>query len=273
MSKAKQWPRLWHWRQKFGSSEMSVWLLVKAAQYSTEEVYTFERELRIYLLRLHSEHVVLRRGLKVLASEEALAQNGAASFDVLQQYFNDSIGRLGRFERHTREISAPIGNAELVARSYFSKIAPGELDAVAQRLELLSRRGQMRGNIRKKIIGYAESITTATVNQHNYYIGGIAVGDTYSNLGQAVNVGPNGTATNVTQNQLNRSNDEAAKQLLSLAEHMKETAQTPEEKFSVSQWKVHRLRSHRATGRRQVFTSKVRENGLWMSRQSLVSHW
>ena len=218
-------PDLFHWWTKASNSDISVWLLRKSAQFSGEPVYKFERDLRIYLLRLHAERVILRRMLKFVGVEKDL------SSDDFQRYFNLAIKRVGRYERHAVELAGGSDDVALFAQSYLEIISPGELDGLLQRISTIVP----RKNIERKTKKFAESI----VNINNLSIqapGAQIMGDKYINSGQAVNMGPNASISNVTQNQITQADSlKLTSELQTLLDYLKQRAKSPEEQIAVEQ--------------------------------------
>jgi hypothetical protein len=216
-------PELFHWWTKFGNLEISVWLLRGGSGFSSEPVYIFERNLRIYLLRLHAERVVLRRALKFIGEREC-------SSDALQHYFNVATKRVRRYERHTTELAGGADDVALFAQSFMDAISPGELDGLLQRISTIVP----RTNIERKMTEYAKSI----VNFNNYLsIGaGAHMGDNYVNSGQAANMGPNASVSNVTQNQITSGDSrKLASELQTLLQYLKPRATGPEEQVALEQ--------------------------------------
>lgn len=214
-------PELFHWWHKIGDRELSVWLLRKSPSpnYST---YEFERKLRIYVLRLHAERVVLRRVLKFVAREDNYSHQAA------QYYMNVAIKRIGRYSKYMKDFAAGSDDVTLFAQSYFEAISPGELDA------LLQRTSHMRSNIKRKVQSYLRS---TPVNYISIQAPGGHVGDNYINSGQAVNMGPNSTTTNVTQNQIKDEHNlqQLASELQVLLNHMAEHASSSAEKSAIKE--------------------------------------
>jgi hypothetical protein len=180
-------PDLFHWWTQFGNSEISVWLLRRASGFSSEPVYKFERNLRIYLLRLHAERVVLRRALKFVGGERE------CSSDALQHYFNVAIKRVGKYEWYTTELAGGADDVALFAQSFMDAISPGELDGLLQRISTIVP----RTNVERQITEYAKSIVN--VNHLSIQAPGGHIGDNYIRSGQPPNIGPNASVTDTSR--------------------------------------------------------------------------
>ena len=62
------------------------------------------------------------------------------------------------------------------------------------------------------------------------------MGDTYNNSGQAANMGPNATVSDVTQNQIKQEDSQRlATELQTLLDHLKQEADGPAEEVAVEQ--------------------------------------
>jgi hypothetical protein len=217
-------PDLFHWWSGFGNSEISVWLLRRSPEFAEERVYTFERNLRMYLLRLHAERVVLRRALKFVGG------GIDCSSDALQHYFNVAIRRVGRYERYATDLAGGTDEVALFAQSFLDAISPGELDGLLQRISTIVP----LKNIERKITGFAKSIVN--INNISIQAPGAHMGDTYNNSGQAANMGPNATVSDVTQNQIKQEDSQRlATELQTLLDHLKQEADGPAEEVAVEQ--------------------------------------
>lgn len=145
------------------------------------------RQLRIFLLRLHSERACLRKVLQNIASGRLLIKARSQESEVLQSYLNQATRKIRKLNGHASKRAEL--SIETLAREAEDFIVPGECDAIFEALRAL--------DIRKNLFGKVKDFVGQVSIVERQYI----MGDQY-NIEQAGAVGPNAYAHDMVFNQV-----------------------------------------------------------------------
>lgn len=115
------------------------------------------RRLRIYLQRLHAEHECLRLILRNVMAKTLLVVPRSDASNELQDYFNESTGRIGILEaKSSDQFDQEICE---IARESMNLLNPGQLYALKRVLEGFD----LRKNILRKIEKYTKDWGNVTI--------------------------------------------------------------------------------------------------------------
>lgn len=227
--------RLYYSTIHYSGKRLPTWIMGYGRQKGKWNVdLDAARTLRLYLLRLHAEHVCLRLVLRNIEKDRIPITRGAQHTEFLQYYLNIATRRIKRWESKTGDLAETC--IADVARASEDFISPGQRDAILNRLEIIG----IRKNVLRKIEEYAGN----WINFQNSRIevtGGITMGDTYKVSGQIAAVGPNSHVHDINfnqiWNQLKESVDlsQLADELGRLRIEMKKEAIEPEQDIAVSE--------------------------------------
>lgn len=159
-------------------TNVPVWIL-HCQDYCFKSII---RELRISLMRLHSEHECLRIVLKSIMNGNLKVTPRSQLSDKLQYYFNTVTSRISRLE----SLTSKLYNSQVVelARKSIDLVYPGQRDSLLEMLE----RFDIRKNIIRNIMDYCKDWTGPQITiKEEIQMGG----DRYINNGQAGAIGPN----------------------------------------------------------------------------------
>jgi hypothetical protein len=128
---------------------------------------SFNRKLRISILRLHSEYECLKNVLTAIRKNLILINGRSKSSDNLQSYLNNTIKTILKEEKNIKEYSER--DFLETFKNMFFQFKPGELEFLRNKIQSFNFRPQIEG----KTINYIE--TLITMNE-NYNISNSQVG-------------------------------------------------------------------------------------------------
>lgn len=125
---------LYRYLAPYSGGNRHVWILQTTAAALQEKA----RLLRLYLLRLHSEHECLRLTLRNVMLGHIVTTRGTKPSDNLQEYFDRAIKRIKKLEsRSEQHFTSEIAD---IARSATDMLSPGTLDTMLASVEKLDPR-------------------------------------------------------------------------------------------------------------------------------------
>ena len=146
--------RLYHWRCKAAGAGLRTWFIVDQPGGPASDT----RLLRLYMMRMHVEHQVMRAVVRHL-DHPAIAGADTAARDRLQLALRDGLRRI----RHLSRDSSQTAGHEMgeVGRYAANMIAQADQLPLIERLEAL----QVRPNIEKTVIAYiGDDVRIGTLN-------------------------------------------------------------------------------------------------------------
>ena len=137
-----------HWWQRFRGKLRPVWFL----GYQPED-YTLARQLRIDLVRLHSEYQSLWIILRHIATGALLPAPRSGYSDRLQQYLNDAIATITNLRSARRSVVCETSCR--LAEAAIEQVHGDQTASLVADLESQLRKLDVRPNIRRKVRNYA----------------------------------------------------------------------------------------------------------------------
>lgn len=211
----------------YGNLKIPMW------KVHADQTLSTYRNLRIFLLRLHTERECLRHFLRVLATGKLAVTPYSAASDRFQYYLNSATKKISRIQSRSKHLEEPdIGE---VARAIEDTFTPGERDGVLKALDNLG----IRKNVFRKVDAFTNEISSKTfIIDH---IGALHMGDNYEVSGQVGNIGSHGHVHDIsfsqTWNQASNEIDleQLASELSILRSKLKEEATEPEHDTAVGE--------------------------------------
>jgi len=204
----------WH---NYRNNPFRIWIHQRRTRSA---LVTENRELRMTIMRLHSEYECLRNLFWAIANELIKVDERSSVSDELQNYFNIAIKTFLYDEKNLEFQSWTPGFFD-----YFSKVyalaSPGELEKISLRIKEF----QFRTNIKNKVINYIHK--TKFMSKKTFI----------NNNSTVISQGDN---NNVHHNQVIQQADDAIDydvlltELVTVIEHAKKEATTTEDLKSVA---------------------------------------
>ncbi len=145
--------RLHQYAMPYKNRKLHMWLLGLSAQCDPEKA----RALRLYLLRLHSEHECLRLMLRNVMTNNVAPVRDSSASNQLQQYFADATTRIKKWEAKSGEQFS--GDIPALARETADALNPGEVEALIASVEKLDP----RRNVKRTLKEYIEAVGSTPV--------------------------------------------------------------------------------------------------------------
>lgn len=134
--------QLFHSRVRIRGRTVRMWTLVGVQDYWADQT----RLLRMYLIRLYTEHEVLRTVLRNLKNPRIL-ECGEPARDRLQTYLNTATRRIGRMAQKSSNI---VGHEMgTLAREAEDTIRPGDIAMLTKSIEALGIRREISHKAQK----------------------------------------------------------------------------------------------------------------------------
>ncbi len=168
------------------------------------------RQLRIFILRLHTERTCLRNILRNISTDKLIVSKRSKQSQLLQEYLNETIKRIRRLNKHSNERAGT--EVAGLACELEEQMMPGECDSLLNALRII--------DVEKNIFHKVEDF----VNQSIIFKENIIMGDQFNVSGQAGAVGPNAQAYDMTFNQIG-SQIEKSVDLMQLANELSQLRQ------------------------------------------------
>ena len=135
------------------------------------------RQLRIFLLRLHTEETCFRHTLRSIATRKLVVAPRSAESDRLQHYFNVAPRRIGTLnERSNAAADTEVGKLAREARDY---VMPGDRDALMEALKAID----IRPNIYRKTDDFLTKQVFIQELVMGHKIGEVQMGDQFEMSG------------------------------------------------------------------------------------------
>jgi hypothetical protein len=183
------------------------------------------RALRIYLTRLHAEHEVLRRILRMIEQEKIAPVPRGPAAQALQAYLEEATRRIARLSRNSERMTG-VELAEL-ARVTEDRVAPGRREKLLEKLRIVD----IRRNVVAKVERFSERSEQIKLSIHTQEVN--IMRDQY-NVKAAGAVGPGAKAEDFEQTwqEIQGRVDlaELARELALLHDRMSREAATDEQK-------------------------------------------
>jgi hypothetical protein len=149
---------------RFGSQVYRTWIYKGSPG---DEVS--KRELRISLMRLHSEYECLRNVLRAISKGKVDVKPFSPDSNALQDYFTKAINT---FLDSELEVKSQTGNKELISIVYnlFDHLQPGEVEQLRGQIDRFDFRRQTKNKTINFIENYYENVET--MNDKSIFITG-----------------------------------------------------------------------------------------------------
>ena len=185
------------------------------------------RRLRIYLQRLHAEHECLRLILRNVMAKTLLVVPRSDASAALQNYFNESIKRIGTLEaKSSDQFDQDICE---IAQESVNLLNPGQLDALKRVLASFDLRPNILSNV-EKYMKHWGNVTIIENVEENY------MGDVFKDINQSIIITRGSIAKGVNSLQIsgNEQIAEAISQLDQLIAAASDSDLEPEKKKECS---------------------------------------
>ena len=253
--------RLYHSTIPHNGKKLPTWFLSYEKNVLRKWQTDPARILRLYLLRLHAEHVCLRLILRNIETDKIPIQRGTEPTELLQFYLNTALKRINRWESKAGDL---VNNAILyLARELYETVNPGSYDAILDRLQIVG----IRKNVLRNVEGYLRR--WANSNDPKVYLtGDIVMGDKYDIKGQVGIAGPNAQGNDIRI--LNESWDQwiattdlsiLADDLAKLQNEMSKTRTEPQHDLSIEH--IARAEASARDGSGSRISRNLKAAGQW----------